>query len=397
MQRPSYRLLVPSLLVLLGSAPARAEIVERIVAKVNGDIITLSEFEMRQIQEAQAARVEPDRIGAFLRDNNARILNEAIDDLLLYQRALETGLKLPPAALNQMIEDIKKEHKILSEEQFQEQLAREGMTVDELKRNMERSILRQQVMRRDLEPKVMVTDSEVRAEYDSHQERFAQPATVALREIFVKGDDAAARAQAAGIVEKARAGEDFAELARTQSAAASKASGGDLGKLAHGELNADLEKVAFSLPAGGVSDPIRSGDGFRVLKVEEKTEAKLTPFDEVKDALRRGLLERKMGKETTGYLAGLRQKATIDVRVREVATDLGGAVVAPSTLRDATLPGAEPGAPAPGPARAPAPAGDADDEIVTSPQARPEQVVPSGSPDPASPPNDKPKPPSSAP
>jgi peptidyl-prolyl cis-trans isomerase SurA len=396
MQPPSYRLLVPSLLLVLAGAPARGEIVERIVAKVNGDIITLSEFEMRQIQEAQAARVEPDRIGAYLRDNNARILNEAIDDLLLYQRALETGLKLPPSALNQMIEDIKKEHKIASEEQFQEQLAREGMTVDELKRNMERSILRQQVMRRDLEPKVMVTDTEVRAEYDSHQERFAQPATVSLREIFVKGDDAEARAKAASIVERARGGEDFANLARAESAAPSKASGGDLGKLAHGELNAALEKVAFSLPAGGVSDPIKSGDGFRVLKVEEKTDAKLVPFEEVKDALRRGLLERKMGKESTSYLAGLRQKATIDVRVREVATDLGGAVAVPSTLRDAALPVGD-APPPPGPAAAPAPAGDADDEIVTTPQARPEQVSPQGAPDPASPPNDKPKPPSSAP
>src|SRR5574339_1179810 len=166
MQRPSYRLLAPSL-VLLAALPARAEIVARIVAKVNGDIITLSEFQTRQVQEAQAARVDPDNLQSFLRDNNARILNEAIDDLLLFQRAEDTGLKLPPSAINQMIEDIKKEHKIASEEQFQEQLAREGMTLDELKRQMERSVLRQQVLRRDLESKVMVTDAEVKAEYDA--------------------------------------------------------------------------------------------------------------------------------------------------------------------------------------------------------------------------------------
>jgi peptidyl-prolyl cis-trans isomerase SurA len=369
MQRPSYRLLVPSL-VLLATAPARAEIVERIVAKVNGDIITLSEFQTRQVQEAQAARVDPDNLQAYLRDNNARILNEAIDDLLLYQRAEDTGLKLPPSAINQMIEDIKKEHKIASEEQFQEQLAREGMTLDELKRQMERSVLRQQVLRRDLESKVMVTDAEVRAEYDARKERFSQAATVSLREILVKGDDDAAAARALALAERARAGEDFAALARSSSAASSKASGGDLGKLSRGELNADLEKVAFALPAGSVSDPIRSGDGWRILKVEEKSEASVTPFDTVKDNLRRALTDRKMGKEMDGYLVGLREKATIEVRVREVPQPIG-VPTAPGALRDAVPPGGGDQGKAPA-----APAASDDDEIVTTPQARPEQINP---------------------
>lgn len=377
MQRPSYRLLVPSLL-LLAAIPARAEIVERIVAKVNGDIITLSEFQTRQVQEAQGARVDPDNLQSYLRDNNARILNEAIDDLLLYQRAEDTGLKLPPSAINQMIEDIKKEHKIASEEQFQEQLAREGMTLDELKRQMERSVLRQQVLRRDLESKVMVTDAEVRAEYDSRKERFSQAATVSLREILVKGDDDAAAAQALALAERARSGEDFAALARSYSAASTKASGGDLGKLSRGELNADLEKVAFALPAGSISDPIRSGDGWRILKIEEKSEASVTPYDSVKDNIRRVLTDRKMGKEMDGYLAGLREKATIEVRVREVPQPIG-VPAAPGTLRDAVPPGAggdEGKAPAAPGAAAAAPAASDDDEIVTTPQARPEQIVP---------------------
>ena len=131
MRRHSFLLLVPSLLL---AASARGEVIERIVAKINGEIITLSEFQARQIAEAQAARIPPERVQGYLRDNNARILQEAIDDMLLVQRAQDTGLKMPP--VDQYIEDIKKENKITSEEQFQEQLAREGMTLDELKRNM---------------------------------------------------------------------------------------------------------------------------------------------------------------------------------------------------------------------------------------------------------------------
>ena len=207
MRRHSFLLVVPSLLL---AASARGEVIERIVAKINGEIITLSEFQARQIAEAQGARIPPERVQGYLRDNNARILQEAIDDMLLVQRAQDTGLKMPP--VDQYIEDIKKENKITSEEQFQEQLAREGMTLDELKRNMGRNILRRQILARDLEPKVMVTDTEAKAEYEARKQEFSHPATVQLREILVKGDDAQARA--AELAAKARAGEDFGELAR---------------------------------------------------------------------------------------------------------------------------------------------------------------------------------------
>jgi len=98
-------LALPSLLVLATSA--RAEVIERVVAKVNGDIVTLSDFEARQIAAVQMARIGPDRIEAFLRESNARILQEAIDDLLIMQRAMELEIKLPPTYVKEVIEGIK--------------------------------------------------------------------------------------------------------------------------------------------------------------------------------------------------------------------------------------------------------------------------------------------------
>jgi parvulin-like peptidyl-prolyl isomerase len=378
MRRQSFLLVIPSLLF---AVCARGEVIERIVAKVNGEIITLSEFQARQIAEAQAARVPPERVQGYLRDNNARILQEAIDDMLLVQRAQDTGLRMPP--VDQYIEEIKKENKITSVEQFQAQLAQEGMTLDELKRNMGRNILRRQVIGRDLEPKVMVTDSEARAEYDSRKDEFSQPATVQLREILLKGDDALARA--GELTRKARGGEDFAALARSHSVAPSKAFGGELGKLARGDMNPDLENVAFSLPAGAVSDPIPSGDGYRILKVEAVTEAVVTPFDEVKDKIRRAMGEQRMNKELVGYLANLREKAIINVMVREVPQELSGpGAASPSVLREG--PEVTGGTPSDGAQ----PTAADEDEIVTTPQDRPEAVVPPGAGAPA-----EPKPPSS--
>jgi hypothetical protein len=154
-------------------------------------------------------------------------------------------------------------------------------------------------------------------------------------------------------------------------------------------MNSDLEKVAFALPAGAISDPIPSGEGFRILKVEAKTEATVTPFEEVKEAIRKSLGEARMNKELVGYIANLREKAIINVMVREVPQELAGpGAAAPSVLREgtdtapATDAGARPTAASPKPAAAPAPAPADDAEIVTTPQDRPEAVVPPAAPAP---------------
>src|SRR5215472_6265240 len=129
MPRQIAFLVLPSLLL---ASPAPAEILERIIAKVNGEVITQSEFQARQLAAAQAAHIEPDKAGAFLRDNNAKILQEAIDDMLLVQRAGDAGLHLRPEYIKEVIDGIKKENNIASDEQLQEQLRREGMSIDDL-------------------------------------------------------------------------------------------------------------------------------------------------------------------------------------------------------------------------------------------------------------------------
>ena len=97
MRRLFVLLVLPSALAALAGAPLRAEVIERVVAKVNGQIITLSDFQSRQIAAAQTARVEPANVGTFLRQNNAKILQDAIDEVLIMQRAEEAGIKAPPA------------------------------------------------------------------------------------------------------------------------------------------------------------------------------------------------------------------------------------------------------------------------------------------------------------
>jgi len=383
-------------LVLLAVA-AQGEIVEKVIVKVNGDIVTQSEFEARQVAAVQQARVSSDQVEKYLRENNAHILQEAIDDLLLVQRAADLGMKMRPDYIKEVIDGIKKENNIASDDDLQAQLRREGMTLDELKRNIERNILKRQVLQRELESKVTATEDDAKAFYKEHIDEYTKPATVRLQQIVVKNDP---KTPDLGpqIVARIRGGEDFADLARTYSTGPNKAGGGDLGTLRKGDLAPDMEKVAFGLAPGQVSDPIPTTDGFRILRVTEKVDGSVTPYEDARTEILRRLNQERSSAEVEKYLEGLRQKAIIDLRVREVGLQLNQPITPGSSLLDSATQAAEPGAAAaPGAApaaAAPAAPADPDAEITTSPQTAPQRVAPAeGAPSPAPSPTPSPKPP----
>lgn len=379
-------LLLPSLALV--PCASRAETIERVVAKVNGQIITLSEFQSRQVAAAQGARVDTAGVGAFLRQNNAKILQDAIDEILILQKAEDAGIRAPAAWIDEAIEGIKKENKITSDEQMQEALAREGLTLAELRENIERGVLRRIVMQRDVQPKIEASEADVRAEYERVKAtEFTKPATVTLQEILIpedKGGIVLARELAA----RARAGEDFQELARSYSTAPSRANGGDLGQLAQGDIHPDLEKVAFELSVGSVSDPLPVAGGYRLIRVVAKTTGSTTPFDAVKDRVRDRVMMTRFDKAYDDYVAELRKNAVVELRVREVPLQLTGPIPEGS-LREALEP-LSPGAPEPA-AAPPAPV-VVDDEVTTTPQAAPERVAPPPRATPPAPPPTQPPP-----
>jgi peptidyl-prolyl cis-trans isomerase SurA len=383
MKRPrAHAFFLPSLLAFSLAAPA--EVLERVIVAVNGDIVTQSEFEQRQVAAVQAARIAPSEIERYLRENNARILQEAIDDLLLVQRAGELGYKVPASYLDEVIAGIKKDNNIASDADLQEQLRREGMTLSDLRRNIERQVLRRQVLQRELESRMNVTEAEARAEYLKDRAQYERPASVTLREIVVAGEDAGVRARAEEVVKRARAGEDFAALARSLSSSANAAGGGDLGQVSRTDLAPDLASVVFALPKGGVTEPIPVEKGFRVLKVEDRSEGGVVGFEEVKSEILRRLAQERAGREYESYVAGLRKAALIDLKVREVPLQV--TVPAGPLLEAPVAPGTPP---APAPAAPPA----ADQEFTVTPQERPEQVAPApppGAPVPAPTPSPSP-------
>ncbi len=410
-------LLLPSL--ALAAAAARSETIERVVAKVNGQIITLSEFQSRQVAAAQGARVAPAGVAQFLRQNNAKILQDAIDEILILQKAEDAGIRAPSAWIDEAIEGIKKENNIRSDEQMQEALAREGLTLAELRGNIERGVLRRIVMQRDVQPKIEASEADIRAEYEKLKPaEFTKPATVTLQEILIP-EDRGGLAVANEVAGRARAGEDFQALARSYSTAPSRTNGGDIGQVAQGDLNPALEKVAFALPVGSVSDPLHVEGGYRLIRVVAKTTGSTTPYEAVKDRLRDRVMMSRFDEAYDEYVAELRKTAVVELRVREVPLQLTGpipegslrealeplggseapasAAAAPVAAPSAAAPGASAAgtaAAAPASPGAPVAAGvAADDEITTTGGATPERVAPPPSPTQPQPPPQPEKPP----
>ena len=283
--------------------------------------------------------------------------------------------------MRKIIEDIKKENKLETDAELQEQLQREGMSMDDLKRSVERSYLRRQVLQREMEPKVAVSEEDAYAEYLARKAEYTRPPSVTLAEIVVLGEDARAKAEA--LIARARAGEDFAALARAYSKAPSAKGGGELGRLNQGEMNPELEKQAFALAKGSVSEPLAQGDGFRILKLVDKTEGSVVPFAEAKEEIRRRLGEERIQKEYQAYMDTLRQKAIVsDTGPRGAASALRSR----ARERPPRLPAPRGRPPARSRPKAPlprrpeasgaaAPAAD-EAEIITSPQSAPERIAP---------------------
>ena len=307
---------------LSASVVVHGDVIERVIARVNGQIVTLSEFEARQMAAVQAARVPDAEVEAFLRQNNAKLLDEAMEELLLVDRALSLGLKLRPEYLDQVIEDIKKEQNITSEEDFQVQLKREGLTKEALRRNIERSVIVRQVRARDVDPKAQVTEADVRAEYERRKAAdFTRKATVHLMEMVFKGPGAVDAAN--GAAARLKAGEDFETVAKEMSMSASRQAGGDLGRVEPADLNPALSAAIANLRAGEVSAPVPVEGGYWILKVRERMADEVTAFDQVKERLQEEMSRERFDKVYGDYIADLKKNAVYTVYVREAPTQIG--------------------------------------------------------------------------
>jgi len=326
---------------VLGSGIApRAEVIEQVLVKVNGDIITKTELEQAQVgalrQRLNGQQIDPEtlkndaQLKKALADVTPGIIVGMVDQLLLLQHGKELNLHLTDDQFKQVVANIRKDQGLQDDKKFQEALAQENMTMDDLRRSLEKQMIIEQVQRQEVGSKLTITEEEARQYYARHPEEFTDPSTITLREILVEvpsasggtAVNAAADQEALKKIDDLRAralrAEDFAKLAQENSASASKANGGLIGPFSHDDMSPALQAMIDKMKPGEISQPIRTPRGYQIFKLESMKQAALQPFDNVRDLISEKVAGERTQTEMRKFLARLRTQAIIEWKNEEL-------------------------------------------------------------------------------
>jgi peptidyl-prolyl cis-trans isomerase SurA len=337
-----YRITAAVVLVLLAAlvATPKADIIEQVLVKVNGEIITKTDLEARQIaalrQKNPNLRPNDDAaLRAALAEVTPAVILDAVDEMLMVQRGKELGFTMSTDRFNSILENIKKENKIESDEQLQAALKQEGMTMADLRRQLEKTMIVQQVQQTEIMQKLQVTDTELKAYYEAHKDEFGTVPNVTLREITINvptsaaginvGQDDDAKAKAEEVRAKIIAGEPFPRLAADYSDSGSKANGGLVGPLSKSDLSDELQQAIAGLKTGGVTPVLRTSRGYQIIKIENLQDSTTKPFDEARPEIADKIANSKRGGEYQKFITRLRTDAIIDWKNDEIkkAYDVG--------------------------------------------------------------------------
>jgi peptidyl-prolyl cis-trans isomerase SurA len=326
-----------ALLLAICGVALRAEIVEQILVKVNGEIFTKTDLEQRQIavlkQRGQPIDLKNDPNNVQLRkaldEVTPGIMVDVVNEMVIVQRGKELGYALSNEQFKSVVENIRKENKIETDAQFEAALKSENMTMADLRRQLERQMIRQRVEQNEVLGKIGVSDSEAKSYYDSHLNEFTTPPAVTLREILVsipgdsRGVNVFAEETAKTKAESIRArvtsgGEDFAKVAAAVSDSPSKANGGQIGPLSVTDISPDLRKTIEGLKPGDVTELIRAARGYQILQLGSRTETHTLPFDQAREQISERVFTDKRKAEYMKYLDRLRGQAIIEWKNEDV-------------------------------------------------------------------------------
>ena len=308
-------------------SPFGGQTVEDIIARVNDRIISSSDYNRALEEMDQDARQHGESMQQIA-DAHKDLLRNLIDQQLWLSKGKELGITGETELVKQL-DEIRKKYNLATMEDLEKAAQQQGVSFEDFKSNLLDQIITQDVMRQEVGSKVNVTPGEAYRYYQEHPQDFSQPESVHLAEILVSTTPAAgansqqssdsarlalAKAKADDIEARLKAGANFDQLARTESDGSTAAEGGDLGKYGRGSLAKVLEDATFSLKAGQFTQPIRTRQGYVILKVLEHTPGGVAPFKQVQSQAEQAYFMTQMQPAIRQYLTQMREQAYIDIR-----------------------------------------------------------------------------------
>jgi peptidyl-prolyl cis-trans isomerase SurA len=305
------------------AALADAVTVEQIICKLNGDIITNIDLDHDRAdleKQFRANGYSGQRLEDAVKAEIPNLLRQKIDNLLLTQKGKELELKVDPD-VNKYLADLQRQTNTADPEKFQALVRQEtGKSYEDFKADLKNRFYVDGVVREEVMRKIQFTNDEVRAYYDQHKDEFQREERVFLREIAIstqgKPDAAVAAAdkKAKDLVDRARRGERFNELAQTNSDSPTAKDGGALDPYKKGELAANIEAMVWDKERGTVTDPIKINSGWLILRVDEHYKAGLASFEEVEPEIQQRIMGSRQQAALRAYLTKLRELSFLEIK-----------------------------------------------------------------------------------
>ena len=305
-------------------AAADVAVVDQVVARVNGDIISQDELQKFTRELASELRSQqnatPQQIQQEFNKREKDVLRDRIDELLLIQKGKELNVNVD-SDVSKYMANLQRQSGMTDTDKFHEYVRQEsGMSYEDFLAEAKSQYLTREVIGEEVGRHINITPKEIEDYYNAHKQDFVREEKVYVSEILIstQGKDAAAAAaaekKAKQISDEAKRGERFSDLARDNSDATTAKEGGILGGYKKGELMKTLEDAVWTLPKGAVTSPIRIATGFEILKVDDHTKAGQAPLADVKPEIENILYGPKMQPKVREYLTQLRKQAFLQIK-----------------------------------------------------------------------------------
>src|SRR5271166_5071380 len=338
----AFLLAIPALAAPSGQSSQSDTVVEEIIARINNNIITHADLRRARDQMlTDLHQQEPNATLADQKDREKDLLRDLIDQQLLLQKGDELGISADTEVVKRL-DELRKQMHAESMEDLEKAAQAQGVSFEEYKQNMKNGIITQRVIGQEVGGHISVTQQEIQQAYDQHKAEMERPEQVRLSEILIstqtappvkteKGKEvlpaapspetvANAQAKAEQVYELLQKGGKFEDLAKQYSDGPTASAGGDLEYFKSGTLSKDLEQQVFAMKAGEYTKPIRTNQGFVILKVTEHTEAGIPPLKDVEGRIQEHVYMTKMQPALREYLTKLRENAYIDVKAPYIDT-----------------------------------------------------------------------------
>ena len=311
--------------VMLLCVPVGAEVVDKIIAVVNDEIITLAEFNtafdpyLKNIEDNYKGKDKE----ALINQSKEAFLKRLVDNLLIEQEAKKAGksIVIKDEEVMDVVRDMIAKRKSNMEE-FKKNLAREGTSLESLKKDIRSQMVRMRLLRWEIKSKVMVSDEEIGEYYTKNRQDYEGKEAVRLKQIFLaipakadKKTKAKIKEEAEQLRKRVLAGEPFELLAVKYSQGPGAAQGGDIGFIEKGTIIAAVDSVAFNLPMEQVSEVIESSIGFHIIKVVDKKGAGLKPIAAVREEIKTKIEDEKLEKKYEEWITSIRKKSFIEIKM----------------------------------------------------------------------------------